>query len=154
MALQVELLRSSFDLVTQREPELVHRFYDILFTRYPSVRPMFSRRSRDKQEQMLQEALVAVLDHLEDAPWLESNLAALGAKHVDYGVTSEMYDWVGECLLAALAEAAGPDWNDALREAWTEAYQAIARMMQAGIPATDESALGAAVRSSAEGNPA
>lgn len=151
MSLQVELLRSSFDLVTEREPQLTRRFYDILFARYPSVRSMFSRRSRDKQEQMLQEALVAVLDHLEDAPWLQANLAALGAKHVDYGVTAEMYDWVGDALLATLAEVAGPDWNDQLRDAWAEAYRAIATLMQAGVPAADDSTLGAAVRSTAEG---
>src|SRR5947208_8652659 len=27
------------------------------------------------------------------------------------GVTAEMYDWVGTCLLVALAEAAGKDWS-------------------------------------------
>ncbi len=30
----------------------------------------------------------------------------MGAKHLDYGVTNEMYDWVGECLVATLAEVA------------------------------------------------
>jgi len=131
MALNVPALRSSFDLVVGRAPDLAHRFYDVFFTRYPQVKPMFTR-DRDRQEQMLTEALVAVLDHLEDAPWLVSSLGSLGRKHVDYGVTSEMYAWVGECLLATLADVAGDDWNDDLARAWTNAYGAIAGLMQEG----------------------
>lgn len=133
MALNATLLRESFGLVTERQPRLVQRFYEILFERYPQVRPLFGvRHGRDKQEEMLGAALVAVLDHLEDASWLESTLEGMGAKHVEYGVTQEMYGWVGDSLLATLAEVAGDDWTPAHAAAWTEAYGAIAALMQAG----------------------
>jgi hemoglobin-like flavoprotein len=132
MALDVQLLRDSFNLVVERQPDVVHRFYDILFTRYPAARPMFHRKSRESQEKMLTEALVAVMDHLEDAPWLTSTLGALGAKHVNYGVTPEMYGWVGECLLATLAEVAAADWTPRHQAAWAEAYGAIAQLMLKG----------------------
>jgi hypothetical protein len=33
MALDVPLLRSSFDLVVERQPQVVPRFYEILFAR-------------------------------------------------------------------------------------------------------------------------
>jgi hemoglobin-like flavoprotein len=81
---------------------------------------------------MLGAALVAVLDHLEDASWLTSTLKGMGAKHVEYGVTTEMYGWVGASLLATLAEVGGKDWTPELAAAWTEAYGAIASLMQAG----------------------
>ena len=84
---------------------------------------------------MLTAALVAVLDHLEDAPWLRSTLGALGSKHVGYGVTREMYDWVGASLLATLAEVAGPNWTRELNDAWAEAYSAIVSLMLAGVSA-------------------
>jgi hemoglobin-like flavoprotein len=132
MALNVPLLRSSFELVVDRQPQLTHRFYEILFERYPQAKPLFGRNSAAQQEKMLTDALVAVMDHLEDAPWLSNTLKALGAKHVGYGVTNEMYDWVGASLLATLAEAGGPYWNSELAKAWTEAYGAIAGLMQAG----------------------
>jgi hemoglobin-like flavoprotein len=135
MALNVTLLRSSFELVLTREPNLTHRFYDKLFTRYPQAQPLFGKNSRDRQEKMLAEALVAVMDHLEDASWLTEQLAALGAKHAGYGVTTEMYDWVGDALLRTLAEVAGADWTGALEAEWTEAYGAIASLMQKGVPA-------------------
>ena len=131
MSLNVSLLRESFALVIERQPRLTTRFYEILFDRHPEVRPLFGRTSGDAQAKMLQEALVAVMDHLEDASWLEQTLGALGRKHIDYGVTDEMYDWVGSSLLAALAEAAGDHWNDELAEAWAEAYGAVAGLMKA-----------------------
>ncbi len=133
MALNATLLRESFGLVIERQPQLVHRFYEILFERYPQVRPLFGKsHGQGKQEEMLGAALVAVLDHLEDASWLESTLKGMGAKHIEYGVTKEMYGWVGDSLLATLAEVAGQDWSPAHVAAWTEAYGAIASLMQLG----------------------
>jgi hemoglobin-like flavoprotein len=82
---------------------------------------------------MLTGALVAVMDHLEDAPWLTDTLGALGEKHAEYGVTREMYDWVGASLLAALAETAGDKWSSELNSAWTEAYGAIVSLMTARV---------------------
>jgi len=135
MSLNVKLLRESFDLVVERSPKLTHRFYEILFERYPQTQAMFPTGRRGRQEEMLTEALVAVLDHLEDAPWLTGTLQALGAKHVDYGVTDEMYGWVGDSLLRTLAEVAGKDWNPELESAWAGAFGAIASIMQQGAHA-------------------
>jgi hemoglobin-like flavoprotein len=130
MGLNVELLRSSFVLVVEREPEVTARFYDVLFTKYPQVKPLFGRRSRSEQERMLRDMLVAVVDHLEDATWLGDQLAALGKKHAGYGVTPEMYGWVGASLLETLASVAGDAWTPELAAAWTDAYGAVAGLMQ------------------------
>ena len=133
--LDVALLRESLALATEREALITPRFYEILFTRYPQARPLFGGQSSQRQQQMLQEALVAVLDRIDDSRWLESTLGGLGAKHVDYGVTDEMYPWVGECLIATLAELVGDDWSAAHAAAWADAYGAIARMMMDGAAA-------------------
>ena len=132
MALNVSLLRSSFDLVVSRQPQITPRFYEILFSRYPQVRPLFGRNSQAQQQEMLQSALMAVIEHLEDASWLSQTLGAMGAKHVDYGVKDEMYAWVGDALLSTLAEVAGKEWTPELAAAWTEAYGAITSLMLAG----------------------
>ncbi len=132
MSLNVSLLRESFDLVVERSPKLTHRFYEILFERYPQTVHMFPSGRRARQEGMLTEALVAVLDHLEDAPWLTGTLHALGAKHLDYGVTDEMYGWVGDALLRTLAEVCADDWTPETQAAWSAAFGAIASLMQEG----------------------
>jgi hemoglobin-like flavoprotein len=135
MSLDIDLLRSTFALALERQPEITARFYAIFFERYPQVRPMFSRHDPRRQQEMLAQALVLVVEHVDDAAWLENVLRPLGAKHVSYGVRPEMYAWVGECLLAALAEALGKEWDDATAATWTAAYGAIASIMQAGAAA-------------------
>ena len=132
MSLDVALLRGSFDLLVARQPQITPRFYEILFSKYPQVKPLFGRNSGAAQAEMLQQALVSVLEHLEDANWLAHNLGAMGAKHVSYGVRDEMYEWVGDSLLTTLAEIAGDNWTPELAAAWADAYAAIAGLMQQG----------------------
>ena len=140
MPLNNELLRSSFELVVERAPNLTERFYDILFARYPQTRAMFHRNRRQDQEKMLTAALAAVIDHLDDVPWLSSQLGALGDRHKDYGITLEMYDWVGSSLLATLEEVAGKDWSPALEDAWSEAYAVIVSLMNP-VPLSEQVAV-------------
>jgi hemoglobin-like flavoprotein len=130
--MNIDRLRSSFDLVVSRDALVIERFYAILFELYPQAKGLFGRNTQKAQAAMLTSALVSVLDKIEDASWLESTLGPLGAKHVGYGVTDEMYDWVGECLLAALAETAGDDWSPELAADWTAAYAAVAGLMKKG----------------------
>ena len=105
MSLDADALRTSFELVVGRNPDLTLRFYDHLFALHPEARPLFHRSPREAQAKMLAEALAAVLDHLDDAAWLGATLHAMGAKHVGYGVTAPMYGWVGEALLKTLGGA-------------------------------------------------
>ncbi|HEY4060078.1 MAG TPA: globin domain-containing protein [Kofleriaceae bacterium] len=130
--LDAELLRTTFDLVIDRRPDLTVRFYEVLFQRYPDLEPMF-RGSRSMQAKMLAYAISAVIDHLDDAAWLEETLGNLGSRHAGYGVTAAMYGQVGDALLVTLAEVAGDDWSPEVQEQWTLAYTAIASMMQAGV---------------------
>jgi hemoglobin-like flavoprotein len=69
------------------------------------------RSDRAMQAKMLAGAIAAVLDHLDDAPWLQQTLGQLGARHTGYGVTDAMYGMVGEALLATLAEIAAEAWT-------------------------------------------
>ena len=135
MSLNVPPLRASFTLVVDRQPQLTRRFYEIFFERYPQVAPLFRHKARARQEEMLTQALVALMDHLEDSGWLTTSLPELGAKHAGYGVTDAMYGWVGECLLAAIAEAAGTDWSHELSAAWSDAYRAVAGLTLSGAAA-------------------
>lgn len=130
--MDIARLRNSFQLVVEREPLVLERFYEVLFERHPQARPLFGRNSRKAQAQMLTQALVSVLDKIEDAEWLTETLGAMGAKHVGYGVTDGMYDWVGDALLVTLAEVAGDAWTAEVAADWAEAYGAIASLMKQG----------------------
>src|SRR5215831_16489643 len=106
--MNVSLIRSSFDALRPHAPLLVDRFYATLFERYPQVRPLFTHVDLPRQKQMLTQALSLLVANLENPEILKSYLGQLGAKHVRYGARDAHYDAVGECLLAAMAEVAGP----------------------------------------------
>lgn len=125
-------IQQNLEVVTQNAPDLTARFYARLFERHPNLAAMFGRRSADAQQRMLLEAIVAVVDHLEDTPWLDRTLRALGAKHVEYGVRDEMYPLVANALIDTLRDASGATWNDATEGAWTGALTFVAERMQAG----------------------
>ena len=135
MALNVELLRSSFEMVAPKADQLADRFYQILFEQSPELKPLFSGTDMGIQRRMLIDSLVCIMGLLEDSKVLEKTLFDLGQKHAAYDVIEDHFPLVGNALIAALAEIAGPDWSDHLEAVWTEAFEAIANGMIAGMRA-------------------
>ena len=134
VALDVDALRSSFELVIARSPQMTTRFYEVLFQQHPEARPLFGT-SLEAQQEMLTRTLVAVIDRVEDGVWLEGMLRSLGAKHLDYRVTDEMYPWVTGALLTTLAEIAAEEWTPRVALAWSDALDTISRLMIEGARA-------------------
>lgn len=130
--MNVSLLRTSFELLKPQAQTLVDRFYAILFERYPRLKPMFAHTAMPEQKTKLVQALAFVVANLERPDTLRDTLGAMGDKHRGYGVRDEMYDMVGDSLLAAMGELAGPAWTPELKSAWTTAYGAVAGLMKAG----------------------
>ena len=126
------LLEESFELALLRDPDFPRLFYEILFRDYPTTRPLFRSNSLNVQRAMLSKALMAAIDHLDDDAWLTRELAPLGRGHLAYGVTPEMYDWVGQSLITAIAEVCEEEWTDLHEHAWRAAYARIAKVMRSG----------------------
>lgn len=122
---RAELLRDTLERVLAADDTFPARFYERLFADHPEVRSMFHSHSPGAQRKMFAQKLVAIVDHIEDPAWLEREAAALGTSHAGYGVTPEMYPWVGDALLATVAEACGEHWSTAAEEAWRSAYEQL-----------------------------
>ena len=135
MALAVDLLEDSFDVVAPRGDELVDLFYANLFASSGEVAGLFDGVDMARQKKMLLAALVSVRKSLRDIPSLVPTLEALGARHVRYGTVPEHYHLVGAALLAALETVAGDAWNAEVEQAWGDAYAAISEIMLAGAAA-------------------
>jgi hemoglobin-like flavoprotein len=129
-----QLLRDTLELTLAKDDTFPQRFYDILFAAHPDVRPMFHRSSRDAQNKMFAQKLTAIVDHLGDPAWLDREVVSLASKHASYGVTDEMYAWVGDALIATLREACGDAWTDEVERAWRDAYAALASAIIAAAP--------------------
>jgi hemoglobin-like flavoprotein len=135
MTLNLEALESSFDLVAPRGDELMDVFYARLFAAAPAVKPLFAGTDLQRQKTMLLGTLVLLRKSLRDLDAIVPKLRELGARHVAYGAEPAHYPVVGEALIAAMAEVAGPAWKADYEEAWAEAFGIVAGAMLEGAEA-------------------
>ena len=111
MALQIELLETSFQKITPRGEAFVTAFYERLFMNYPQTRAFFASTNMKEQRKKLLGALALVIQNLRKPEVLTSALKGLGQRHVAYGVRPEHYPIVGTILLETFADVLGDDWT-------------------------------------------
>lgn len=132
MALNIDVLETSFQLVADSHEEFPTAFYANLLNDYPEVKPLFAHTRMDEQGDHLFESLKFVVDNLRNADRLEQALKGLGTRHVKYGVLPQHYPFVGNSLLKTLASLAGDAWTPEVQQAWVDAYAAISTLMLEG----------------------
>ena len=132
MALQIELLETSFQLIAPRGEAFVTAFYERLFTNYPQTRAFFASTDMKEQRKKLLGALALVVQNLRKPEVLASALKGLGQRHVAYGVRAEHYPIVGAVLLDTFADFLGERWTPTYHDAWAQAYQAVCTLMLEG----------------------
>jgi len=138
MAVDVETLEESFDLVAPQGDELMRTFYDHLFEAAPAVQPLFANVDMERQRQALLNMLVVLRESLRDLDDIVPDLEELGARHAEYGADPAHYPVVGKVLIGAMAEIAGPAWKPEYTAAWQEAYGVVQDVMLSGAAARVE----------------
>ena len=129
MTPNVPLLEQSFAKVRPRSEQFAIDFYDDLFTRFPATRTFFADTDMPAQRKKLMDALVLVIENIDNGDLLAGAMRNLGGRHARLGVKPEHYALVGTSLLATFEKHLGPDWTPATRQAWTDAYAAITGLM-------------------------
>ena len=135
MALDVETLEESFDLVAPKGDELISTFYDRLFETAPAVKPLFEKVDMERQRQALLNMLVVLRESLRDLDDIAPDLEELGARHATFGARPEHYPVVGQVLIGAMSEVAGDAWKPEYTAAWEEAYGVVKDVMLSGAAA-------------------
>ncbi|NNC12263.1 hemin receptor [Planctomonas sp. JC2975] len=125
---QVELVQSSFAKVAPIADQAAIIFYDELFQRDPSLRPLFTEDMTEQRKKLMTMLGMAV-NGLKNWDSTQRVVANLGARHVGYGVKPEYYPTVGAALLATLSKGLGDDFTPEVEEAWTAAYTALSGTM-------------------------
>lgn len=127
--LNVDLLEASFNVIAPQGEQLVVRFYEVLFERFPQVKPLFANTTTAKQQTKLLAALKLVVGNLRNPEALIKALTELGVRHQGYGAEAAHYDAVAGTLLEVMQELAGDAWTDAIHSAWSDALKIIANVM-------------------------
>jgi hemoglobin-like flavoprotein len=148
--LDTDIIQSSYSIIKAQSDEFAESFYQILFDKYPAVKPLFMKIDMEKQKAKLMESLDLVLVNVHNPQAFKSILKDLGKRHVKYGAVLTDYPLVGDALLQALEKHLDKHWNPNVENAWSLAYQTIADTMAEGaksvmennlkaIPANEES---------------
>ena len=132
MALDIDALETSFDLVAGRGDALADAFYRRLFAAAPSVEPLFADTDMLRQKAMLLATLELLRRSLRDLDAIVPTLRRLGARHVAYGAKPEHYPVVGTVLIASMAAIAGDEWKPEHESAWSAAFEIVAATMLEG----------------------
>lgn len=140
---EADHLLASLERLSGRESELVQQFYALFFERHPEVTKLFGKHSLSEQEEMVRETLVSMVALIENEPWLQTNLEAMGKSHAEYGVEDRMYDWMVECMLDALERILGADGRDQYAPAWRSALGYLTDVMRAAGARASEPRLAA-----------
>jgi hemoglobin-like flavoprotein len=120
----IQLIADNFALISEKTDNLAAVFYQRFFGKHPELEDLFTNNPAP-QQQMLNETLTAVVDHLEDAGWVKTNMEALGLRHQSYEISDEMYDWWIDVLIETLCELSGEAWNERLERVWRKQLETI-----------------------------
>lgn len=132
IGLEADILRDSFELLAPQAEEVMSRFYDELFSRFPAVKPMFAKTTKAKQMKMLLASLKLVIANLDNPDKLVPALKEMGKRHKGYGAVPEHYGAVAETLLDVMKEFAGKAWTKKVHNAWSDALNLVAETMLGG----------------------
>ena len=125
-------LRHTWQLVAPMADEAAELFYARLFELDPSLRTLFHAEP-GVQRRKLMDALSFIVERADRPDELQPMLAALGERHVGYGVRAEHYATVGEALLWMLDQGLGALRTTESRDAWVAAYELVSTAMR-GVP--------------------
>lgn len=124
----IAIVKSTAPVMIEHGQAITDRMYDILFTRYPDVKTMFSS-APDNQSFKLSSAIAAYAQNIDKLDNLTGAVNGMVAAHVRTGVKAEHYPIVAECLMEALHDVLGDAFTDDIKGAWTEAYMFLANLL-------------------------
>jgi len=131
---QITLVQSSFERLGPDLPAMTVLFYQELFRRDASLRPLFTTEMGEQRVKFAQK-LTEIVQTMPRLGELITHTRALGARHAGYGVRAADYQTVGDSLIAALAGTLGEEFDAATREAWELAFNIVAETMLEGAAA-------------------
>src|ERR671939_83937 len=125
---QKTLVQESFAQVLPIADTAATLFYARLFELDPALRLLFPS-DLTEQGRKLMTMLRVVVTGLSRMETIVPAVAALGRRHVAYGVTDAHYATVGAALLWTLAQGLGEGFTAETEAAWVAAYTLLAETM-------------------------
>ncbi len=128
---EINRLRLSFFKLIPVSEDLSKEFYSGLFEKYPDVRPLFKPDMQSQQDKLV-DTLATLLDTLDRTDEAVHILRSLGRRHIGYGATPEIYDYIEIAFLELIAQYANPEEQKDLLDLWSKMMRFVSTTMLQG----------------------
>ena len=122
-------IQQSFRLISSEGKQIVSRFYELLFGRFPDLQSFFHPGNLSQQHDKFLNGLTTLVLHLDHPQELRATLVQLGERHQRYGIESRHYPPVLDTFLRVLAEFEGEGMDGKTYEAWANFLHLIRAIM-------------------------
>lgn len=124
----IDIIKSTVPALKAHGLEITKRFYEIMFTNNPEVKPFFNmdKQASGEQPKALAMTVLAAAQNIDNLAALLPAVEKIGKRHVEVGILPEHYPIVGKNLLFAIKEVLGEAATDEVIDAWAKAYDVIA----------------------------
>lgn len=133
MTLNVALIAETFQRAKKENGgtrSLGLRFYERLFEKYPSVRPLFNTPP-EEQHTKLMASVAAIVASVTNPEVMLPYLHAMGIRHLKYKTEAAHYPAVQENFVAVLGEhlAQEGEWTEEMKQNWEAAMETVSNIM-------------------------
>lgn len=125
------LVRASFAKLAGEQDQAATVFYDRLFSVAPQLRSLFPDDLAAQRGKLMATLAVGV-GKLHDPAVLGPILRDMGARHANYGATTEHYAVVNDAVLWMLERCLGQDFDPEARRAWKKVLRLLSETMLEG----------------------
>ncbi|QPC84223.1 hemin receptor [Phototrophicus methaneseepsis] len=126
---QIQIVRTSFEKVAASRLPTGKLFYDRLFELAPQTKALFVNTEIEAQGDKLVRMIGVAVGALSQPDALIPVLVGLGERHLNYGVTDEMYNPGGEALIWTLRYVLGAEFTKEVQEAWLSVYSLMVQVI-------------------------
>jgi nitric oxide dioxygenase len=121
------IIKATAPIIKEHGETITTVMYRRLFDNYPEAKELFKNATPD-QYKKLASMVYAYAANIDNLSSLEKGIDRVAQIHVDTNVLPKHYPWVGESLLGAIKEVLGEQANDEIIDAWSEAFNFLAKV--------------------------
>lgn len=123
----MNIIKNSASLVTRNAPKITTKMYEILFSEYPQVKPLFADAPAD-QHMKLADTLSAYAVNIDRLHIFKPALMVIAKRHIETDIKAGHYPMVKYSLMKAMRDTL-KHADDDLFNAWENAYDYLADVL-------------------------
>jgi len=124
------IVKSTVPLLESAGVAITQHFYQRMFQFNPELKDIFNMTNQHngRQQFALFSAIAAYAKNIDNLAVLTDTVERVAHKHTSFFIQPEHYDIVGHHLIETLRELAPEAFTAEVEQAWTEAYQFLAKI--------------------------